>query len=435
MPSDTVFILEGEAAMRVVGAPRWGAAFADELDVHVAQHDVPQQISFFATWLSPPDGSTFEQHRRPGRLVFHSVPRYDGDLGRWTNIHRLGWWDPEDKALDDLFQTLIDGRSGRTDHLWARIPGSAKYEAAFVHIIPARHPTSDQRFGDASDRYNRSVENAQAGQQVLDLERGNKLDGRVISQALRNSDLGGRPNRLGLNVAELITAMESTLLGPVLTYPRGIAFFSLDEDRRPVVDENLTTTYVRGHHLVRLGTDANRWWTGTWYGDTDSDGNELGSQAKFNRISDEDSTKPVPVDAPMTFWTTNTPDAARIEVGLHARSHQFGPHHVRVFKPENPNLIEAQWPAPSGADAATIVRSVLTERYGPNEQWPEYLTREARILDGILQAHDAMTMSATSLAALFRRYGVATITSERLAKAAARREDEAHPIRALFKRR
>ncbi|WIE81360.1 hypothetical protein [Curtobacterium sp. MCSS17_016] len=435
MRSDNVFTLDGDTAMRVVEAPRWGAAFADALDEHVAQHGVPQQISFFATWQSDPDGSTFEQHRRPAKLVLQSVPRYDDDLGRWTNIHRLGWWDPEDKALDDLFQTVIDGRAGRTDQLWARIPGSAKYEAAFVHIIPERHPTSDLRFSDMSDRHRRSVENAQANQQVLDLDRGNQLDGRAISQALRNSNLGGRPNRLGLNVGELITAMESTLLGPVLTYPRGIAFFSLDEDRRPVVDENLTTTYVRGYHLVQLGTDAYRWWTGTWHGDADSDGNEFGSQARFNRIADEDTTKPVPIDAPMTFWTTNTPDAARIEVGLHARSRQFGPHHVRVFQPENPNLIEAQWPAPSAADAAAIVRTLLTDRYGADEHWPEYLTREARILDGILRSHGAMTMSATSLADRFRRYGVATITSVRRAADAARREDEAHPIRALFKRR
>jgi hypothetical protein len=440
MAGTDLFGLDADAALQIVASPRWGAAFADALDAHIETvGSVPSRLSFSATWQSEPAPSPSEQHRKPGRFLFDSNPRYDSDLGRWTNIHRLGWWDPEDAALDELFQAVIAGHAERGDYLWSRIPASAKYEAAFVHMLPQRHATSDLRFHDMTDKHQRSVVNQQNNQQVLDLDHGNQLDAKDISQRLRHSNLGGRPNRLGLNVAELITAMESTLLGPVLTYPRGVAFFALDEDRRPVVDEDLTTTYVRGHHIVQLGTDASRWWTGTWHRDMDQDGNELGSQAQWNRIADEDETKLVPIDAPMTFWTTNTPDAARIEVGLHARSRQFGPHHVRVFRPENPNLVEGQWPATSGSEAATIARTVLTDRYGPEEQWPDYLSREARILNGILVAHDALTTSASSLADRFRKYGFLTITSERrsanVAAEAARREDIKHPIRAIFKRR
>lgn len=414
---------DDRSTTKVVRSENWGAGIADLIDEHIEQNSVkPEQIEFLFYWdENSPDGDASKTRR----YLFEAVPRLDSTMGKFTNIYRFAWWNPSDKAAQEAIDFVYADEKGR-DSRWARVPDSMKWEAALGDDLPETGTTRTDHMAGYTKLVELQESNRQQYREVLN--KPNVLDTKTLAWKLRDPALeaiairedamaGPRPDELksaylyernlerkAQNVVRAIRATETNLIGAYNAYDRGIGFYSLDNDRRTVVDEDLSTTFVRGRNLHQLGLESERWITGTWRGDTDRDGNEMGSQSRFNRVADS-GDKGIPFESPMSFWTANTPDGARWELGMDVRSPEAGSNRVSYYEASNPSVPTDKATPLNAVDGFAAMRDAMEERYGESANWSPALQRDMKVLADIAEGHNAMILSAETARKRVRSYG------------------------------
>jgi len=414
-----------EETAAIVYSDNWGASISDLIDQHVEDTSVkPEQIQFLLHWQEPSLNGDPAYARN---FLFEAVPRLDDDLGKFTNIYRLAWWNPTDKRADDAIKFIYASESGR-DSRWAKVPDHMKWEAAFGEELPE----VDQNKNDASEKYRKRRDLTEKNNLEFRsvLNRANTVDTEALANKLRDASqttlasfqdantAGIKPveatalyayerslERKANNVLSAIKATENSLIGPYNAYDRGIGFYHLDNDRRTVVEEELGSTFVRGRHLHQLGLDSERWLTGSWNGDKDRFGNGLDNQKRFERVA-YSGDKGIPYQSPMTFWTANTPDGARWELGLDVSSPEAGSNRVRYFDAANPNIpVKSSVPADPIEGFATL-REQMEARYGDSARWSYKLQRDMKILADLVEGHRVMTISGKGARDRMKEFGV-----------------------------
>ena len=408
--------LDHTSTEAIVRADDWGAAISDLVDDHIESTGVkPERISFLLYW---DEASMDDDPAQSRRYLFEAVPRLDDSLGKFTNIYRLSWWDPADARHQVAIDSIYAREEGR-DSRWAKIPDGIKWEAAFGESLPQ----VDMNRNDWSDAYRKreamTKENNSLSRSVLNAANVVDLDTLIRRLRDRNrpepaagTDLERSLERRASNVFRAIQAIENSVMGPYDSYDRGLGFYRIDDDRRTIIEENLSTTFVRGRHLQQLGLDSQRWLMGAWKGDIDEGGNTLTSQEAFARVV-YSTDKGVPFQSPMTFWTASTPDGSRWELGLDVRSPEAGCHRVLHFAAANPN-IPTELATPAGpVEGLAAMRSLMEERYGASSQWPSDLQRDMRVLADIAHGHSVMRHSAQTARERMTKYGVGVEQTKR----------------------
>jgi hypothetical protein len=413
-----------EETSAVVYSANWGAAISDLIDKHIDETSTkPEQIQFLFYWEEP---SLNGDPRYARNYLFEAAPRLDDSLGKFTNIYRMAWWNPNDKLADDAIKFVYAKESGR-DARWDRVPKHMKWEAAFGEGIPEIDPTRNSAPAKMRARDERMDKNKMEFREVLNRanilnldELANKLrdPSQTTMASLQDSSITEkRPvettalynyerslERKAANVFDAIKATENTLIGPYDAYDRGIGFYNLDNDRRTVVEEELGSTFVRGRHLQQLGLDSRKWLTGSWKGDEDRYGNSLGNQAKFERVANS-VDKGIPYQSPMTFWTANTPDGARWELGLDVSSPETGSNRVRYFDATNPSIPARSTTPGDPFEGFATMKGQMEERYGDSARWSPRLQRDMRILADLVEGHRVMTISGKASRDRMKEYG------------------------------
>ena len=425
--------LKSEAVTQTITqADNWGSAVSDLIDAHIEKNSVkPEQIEFTLQWEEPSLDNDPEKARK---FVFDASPRLDDSMGQFTNIYRLAWWSASDKeaqlAIDSIYRT-----PEYKDIRWEKIPDKMKWEAAFGAIADVAD-INKNAFTEIKKK-ERELQGENELNHRLILNTANVVDFSSLAKKLRDPNQvaiamledvqSGRAlaaedkalyryerslDRKANNVVRAIQATENSLIGPYNAYDRGIGFYSLDGDHRTVVEENLSSTFVRGRHLHQLGLDSQRWVTGTWRGDKDGQGhNSLGNQARYERLSSS-TDKGIPHQSPMTFWTANTPDGARWELGLDVSTPEAGSNRVRYFEAANPNTIMNESVTEGPIQGFASMKESMELRYGDSSKWTPGLQRDMGILADIVEGHNAMSLSAQSARERLEQSGFGKPTPE-----------------------
>lgn len=407
------------ATEKIVRSNNWGAAIADIIDQHIeATNVVPEQIEFNLEWdEESPDGDP----KKLQHFIFEAKPRLDDGFGKFTNIYRLAWWRDNDRQGKSSIDYIYSSTKGQ-DSRWKMVPDYMKWEATLGTSLPE----ADMSRNDWSDRQRairqRDSLNTLRSQDVV--SRPNAMSIRDLAQKLRDPEIqatsvredaaaGKRAEELTAryryerslerkanNVLNAIKAVENTLIGPYNANDSGVGFYKVDNDRRTVVDEDLSTTSVRGRNLLQLGLDSQAWFTGSWRGET-----ERSRQQQYERIAN-DPTKGIPYQSPMTFWTASTPDGARWELAMDVHSPENGSSRVHYYDASNPNIpIERATPK-DAVDGFATMRDAMEERYGESANWSPALQRDMRVLADIAEGHRAMGWSAANARQRFQKSGL-----------------------------
>ena len=416
---------DAQSTERIVRSDNWGAALSDQVDEHIAATGVrPDHISLLLYW---DEASIDDDSAHTRRYLFEAVPRHDESLGKYTNIYRLAWWNPADESAQHSIDDIYAREEGR-DSRWARVADHLKWEAAFGESLPVvnfdRNDWSDaysrrEAMTSKNNAHSQSVLNSANVVDLPSLVR--KLSDRHQQSLAVYEDSRSGPRsrrattaldryqrsleRKAQNIFLVIQAIENSVMGPYDSYDRGLGFYRLDDDRRTIVNESLSTTWVRGRHLQQLGLDSQRWLNGAWKGDIDSGGNTLTRQEAFARVV-YSIDKGVPFESPMTFWTAAAPDGSRWELGLDVRSPEAGSHRVRHGAAANPNRpVDLATPG-DAINGFAILHSLLEQRYGESSQWPPALQRDMSVLADIAEGHSVMRHSAQTARERMKKYGV-----------------------------
>lgn len=421
-----------ETTNRIVNSDNWGSAISDLIDEHIEKTSMsPEQIEFTLRWEEP---SLDNDPAKARRFAFDASPRLDDDLGQFTNIYRLAWWNASDKDAQKAIDAIARTPEYK-DIRWEEIPDKMKWEAAFSAIAPEADINKNS-FSEikANERKNHK-ENELHHRLVLD--NANVVDFSTLAKKMQDPDQmaiamlddaqNGRDlapeskalyryerslERKADNIVKAIQATENSLIGPYNAYDRGLGFYRLDDDRRTVVDENLSSTFVRGRHLQQLGLDSQRWVTGTWRGDRDNDGgHSLGKQAKYERVASS-TDKGIPYQSPMTFWTANTPDGARWELGLDVSTPDAGSNRVRYFDAANPNVIVEDSPTEGPIQGFASMKESMEARYGDSSKWTAGLQRDMSVLADIVEGHSVMSLSAEKARERLNQAGISKQTPQ-----------------------
>lgn len=403
--SAKVFALPGdvESSKRIVEADDWGASFSDMLDEHIEANGVPKQIDFTLIWENDNQAKDSGSH-----YIFDAMPRFDEEMNVFTNVYRLARVDLNDsKVVDNLERMKLDNVARVS--AWKDIQGAGGWGAIFGHEVSDPNPRSDNYSNERhqKDRQASMLETnnfkSNTRMNYVDMDHLVQLMGSTaaldrakivdLENGITREDEGSAVydykksvQRKAESIKRLIQVTENTLMGPVNAYNRGFGFYRLDNDRHTIVEEDLSTTMVRGHLLSALGNESNRLRLSNGYGYSKPK-NETQIDA-YNR--ERDLNKPVPYQSPMTFFTSNTPDGARWELGLDVSSPEAGSHRVRYFDGANPNTIANEITPSDSVEGFAVMKEQLEARYGESSNWSPKLQRDMKVLADIVSGHGYM---------------------------------------------
>lgn len=386
---------------RILSSEEWGAELADMIDEHVASKSLsPKQISFkldSVEELVPGEPETAQG------LIVQAIPRLDSTLNAYSNIYRVYAWDPADEKASLTAKMLVK-TDGANDYYWNNIAESDKWEVAFGAFVDEDTYLDNRKKNIQAKRAVLNHLNDVDSEKLANILSSEKalLKAKALDQAnyeaieadeTYQAKLRYNLEKRAANILSIIQSAEVNLMSPYDAYDRGLGFYRLDANNRTVIDENLSTTSVRGRNLVKLGVDADVWMRGVWRGDA----NALGESRIMGYKREEravNNTKGMPYRSPMTFWTSSTPDGSRWELAMDIHTPESGSHRVRYFDDTMPDA-PAEVATPTNAvDGFNAMKSAMEAQYGESGRWPKKLKRDMRVLEEIAGGHNAMVRFA-----------------------------------------
>lgn len=398
-----VLSLSGEAFSRAVTeSPNWGSAMSDFIEEHIEANGLkPDQIEFELSWKDEAEeiydpriaALGGEQVKTPEtRYFLEATPRYDEELRAFTNVYRLAWWNPEDAEMDRLMAIVNSGSNGR-HHLWASIPAHKKLEIAFEAFKKESHEAKVVKANLDQTAKNKlqaldvlsTRPNVISKEEIFDklngataaIELGMAADKKAMTGAMKQELARIKLEKAADNIHQLIAASENNLIGPYRAHERGLGFYRVDSSQKPYIEENLSSTYLRGHNVVELAQNANSWIRGMMPGDEAMSDTELRHRYKNSE------NKAIPLKSPTVLWTANTPDGARWELTLYANSEGKGSHRVRYFDPSTGAPVEVATPM-DPKNGSSALQDAVAKMYGEASISKE-LKKDFAILDSITE--------------------------------------------------